>query len=273
MSRLILCTLVILSLASAAHGEGAATLSLTSPSSGLLLPPGSSVEWTITAWVSTGDNLGLAMVSVDLVQDPGNPALFDIPPAQGVPTGMACFDRTAGVSNPPPPGHVSGYCGTPVGSAGQRNLVQIGGAQNVFGAAFGGIGSDVDVDQGIGQGVQGQAIATGVLTAPSAPGSYAFSIQNALVNTLSEANPAPQWSVVGPATPTISPGMISFDVCRAGDANGDSYVTEADIEPFVEFLTGLQTPSAAARCCSDMNADGVLDGEDIQPFVEALLAA
>lgn len=273
MSRLIYCTLVFLLLVSAVHGEGTVTLGLTSPSGGLLLPPGSSVEWTITARVSTGDNLGLAMISVDLVQNPGNPALFDIPPAQGVPAGMACFDRTAGISNPPPPGHISGYCGTPVGSAGQRNLVQIGGAQNVFGAAFGGIGSDVDVDQGIGQGTQDQVIATGVLTAPSAPGSYAFSIQNVVANTLSQVNPAPQWSAVGLATPAISPGTISFDVCRAGDINGDSQVNMADIEPLVEFLTGLQTPSAAARCRSDMNADGVLDGEDIQPFVEALLAA
>jgi hypothetical protein len=265
--------LTVLLLVSTAYGAGTVTLSLTSPSNGLLLPPGSSVAWTITASVSSGDNLGLAMISVDLAQSASNPAFFDIPPAQGVPSGMACFDRSGGISNPPPGGQASGYCGTRVGTAGQRNLVQIGGAQNVFGASFGGIGTDVDVDQGIGQGPQGQVIAAGVLTAPSAPGSYTFSIQNAIANTLTQVNPAPQWSVVGPAAPTITGGTISFDVCRAGDANGDSYVTEGDIEPFVLFLTGLQTPSAAARCSCDMNADGILDGEDIQPFVEALLAS
>ncbi len=273
MFRPLRSLLVVLMLASSSLGAGTVTLSLTSPSDGMLLPAGSPVAWTITAWVSTGDNLGLAMIAVDLKQDPANPALFDILPAQGVPAGMACFDRAAGISNPPPPGQGSGYTGTPVGTVGERDLAQIGGAQNVFGAAFEGIGTDVDVDQGVGQGPQGQIIAAGVLTAPSAPGSYAFSIENVIANTLTEVNPAPQWSTVGPATPTISTGTIAFDVCRGGDVNGDSYVTEADIEPFVEYLVGLQTPSEPARCACDMNADGVLDGADVQPFVAALLTS
>jgi hypothetical protein len=271
MSRPFCSMIVTLLLASTALGAGTVTLTLTSPSDGTYVPPGSAVPWTITAWVSSGDNLGLAMIAVDLAQDPANPALFDIAPAQGVPDGMACFDRSTGVSNPLLPGMVSGYCGTPVGTSGQRNLLQIGGAQNVFGAAFAGIGSDVDVDQGIGQTTQGQVIATGVFIAPSAAGLYSFSIQNALANTLNTVSPPPQWSVVGPADLDASLDTISFQICRGGDANGDSSLTQADIEPFVEYMVGSQTPGDLARCACDMNHDGVLDGLDIQPFVQALL--
>jgi hypothetical protein len=263
--------IVVLMLASGVRGSGTVTLSLTSPSNGGYVAPGASVEWTIKAWVSSGDNGGLAMFAVDLVQSPANPALLDIPPAQSVPSGMACFDRTTGISDPVPPGKVSGYCGTPVGAAGQRNLLQIGGAQNVFGAGFGGMGSDVSVDPGIGQAPQGQMIASGVFTAPSTPGSYSFSIQNAIANTLSVINPPPQWSVIGPAATVMSQGVISMQVCRSGDANGDSTLSQADIGPFVEYLVGLQTPSNLARCACDMNHDGILDGDDIQAFVEALL--
>jgi hypothetical protein len=272
MSRPFCGIIVILMLASGALGDGSVTLSLTSASNGGYVAPRASVEWTIKAWVSSGDNSGLAMLAVDLVQSPANPALLDIPPAQGVPSGMACFDRTTGISNPIPPGRVSGYCGTPVGTAGQRNLLQIGGAQNVFGAAFAGIGSDISVDSGIGQAAQGQVVASGVFTAPLTPGSYSFSIQNAIANTLSVANPPPQWSVIGPATIITSQGAISLQVCRSGDANGDSTLSQADIGPFVEYLVGLQTPSNLARCACDMNHDGILDGNDIQAFVQALLA-
>ena len=238
MSRPLCSIIVILMLASAALGEGTATLTLTSPSDGTYVSPGAAVEWTITAWVSSGDNLGLAMIAVDLAQSPANAALFDIPPAQGVPDAMACFDRTAGISNPLLSGMVSGYCGTPMGAPGQRNLVQIGGAQNVFGAAFAGVGSDVYVDEGIGQAPQGQVIAAGIFTAPSAAGPYSFSIQNAIVNTLNAVNPPPQWSAVGPAALIVSAGTISFQICQGGDVNGDTALTQADIEPFVEYLVG-----------------------------------
>jgi hypothetical protein len=272
MSRPFCSIVAILMLASAASGAGTVTLSLTSPSDGGYVPPGATVQWAITAWVSSGDNLGLAMFAVDFVQDPANAALFDIPPAQAAPAEMVCFDRAAGISNPVPPGQVSGYRGTPVGVSGQRNLFQIGGSQNVFGAAFAGIGSDVDVDQGIGQASQGQVIATGVFTAPPTEGAYSFSIEGAIANTLNNVYPPPQWSVVGPAAAVILDSTISFQICRRGDVNGDSSLTPADVEPFVDYLVGSQTPDDRARCSCDMNHDGELDGSDIQSFVDALLA-
>lgn len=272
MSRPVCSLIVILTLASAALGEGTVTLSLSSPSNGAFVPPGSTVEWTITAQVSSGDNLGLAMITVDLTQDPANAARFDIPTAQGVPEGMVSFDRPAGLSNPLASGSVSGYCGTPVGALGERNLAQLGGAQNVFGAAFGGVGLDVEVEPGVGQSPPGQVIAAGVFSVPSTAGSYSFFIQNALANTLDAVNPPPQWSIVGPAIVDASASTISFEVCQGGDANGDAALTDADIEPFVEYLVGQQTPDDRARCACDLNQDGMLDGRDIQPFVETLLA-
>lgn len=48
------------------------TLRLFSPQDGLSVPRGEIVEWEITATVSTGDNYGLSMVSVDLFQDANN---------------------------------------------------------------------------------------------------------------------------------------------------------------------------------------------------------
>ena len=55
------------------------------------------MEWTITATVSSGDNLGLALIYVDLVQDAGNPETFDLPPAPEVPPLMEGFSRPAEV--------------------------------------------------------------------------------------------------------------------------------------------------------------------------------
>ena len=133
MSRPLYSMIALFVPVSAAFGAGTVTLSLTSPSNGTYVPAGSTVQWTITATVSSGDNLGLAMIAVDFTQDAANAVLFDIPAAQGVPAAMACFDRSAGISNPIGPGMASGYCGTPVGTLGEKNLAQIGGAQNVFG--------------------------------------------------------------------------------------------------------------------------------------------
>jgi len=139
---------VVLALTAPTWAAGTVSFELTSPSHGSWVPIGGSVDWTIIVTVSSGDNLGLALVSIDLLQDPANPMLFDLPPADGIPDEMSCFDRSAGIANPVPEGFVSGYRGTPIGTAGQRNLVQIGGAQNTFGAEAGGIGLDVDVGPG-----------------------------------------------------------------------------------------------------------------------------
>ena len=75
--------------------SGTVTLELTSPAAGQAVQAGELVAWSITATVSDSDNSGLALVCVDLLQDAGNPELFDIPIATTVGVGMEGFQRPA----------------------------------------------------------------------------------------------------------------------------------------------------------------------------------
>jgi hypothetical protein len=265
-----ICLPVFSAAVSPALADGTVTLDLSSPSDGMAVPGSHVIEWAITAAVSTGDNMGLALISVDLVQDADNPELFDIPQAVGVPPGMEGFDRPDGISNPGP--EESCYGGTQVGLDGAKNLAQIGGSQNTFGTPSGGIGLDVDVDAGVGQGPGGQEIATNSFPAPAIPGVYTFSIPSAVANTLEAVNPAPQWSPVSPATVVLGNPSISFTVCRPGDIDGDFTLTvEQDVPLFVNLLLGTGSSDDYAQCAADLNGDGTIDGKDIQPFVDALL--
>ena len=208
------------------------TFDLSSPSDGQEVVPGSIIQWTITATASTDDNFGLALVAVDLVQDPFNPELFDIPP--GIPpAGMEDFDRPNGISNPDLGGSGSAYGGTQIGTPGAMDLAQIGGAQNTFGVVGDGIGLDTQVDSGVGQSPEGQIVATGSFGAPCGPGLYIFSIEAAIANVLEEVNPAPEFSLVRSGTVIISGGSFSFNVsglppCPA-DLNGDGAVGVKDL--------------------------------------------
>jgi len=264
-------TIMVLAMAAPVLAAGAVTLDLSSPRDGDFMPPGASFEWVINATVSTGDNLGLSMISVDLVQDPGNPELFDLPQAQEVPIEMSCFERPEGVGNPPPDGYVSGYLGWPMGDPGQRNLAQIGGAQNSFGAAAGGMGSDVDVEPGIGQSPEGQDIAAGVFTVPDTLGDYTFSIEAPLANVIDAVNPPPDWSPVSAASTDLAGDSIGFSVCLPADANQDYVLTDADISLFVDLLLDVEPIGDYALCACDMNRDGIINGADIQGFVGASL--
>ncbi len=266
-------TLTILLVAARALAAGDVTVSLTSPSAGSFVPPGATVDWTITAVVSTGDNAGLALFSADFVQDPANPQLFDLPSAASVPAEMQGFSRPAGLSNAGPGGLGSGYGGTPVGPGGQKNLRQIGGAQNTFGVPGAAAGLDVDVDAGVGQQPGGQTIASDTFAAPSTPGTYTFSLASVFANTLDAVNPAPQSSPAGAATVVAQPPSavsFSFSVCLAGDVNADAAVSLPDVPLFVDLLLGASPPDEQAACAADLNADGNIDGRDITLFVQAL---
>ncbi len=170
------------------------TLTLSSPSG--TVSRGQLVEWTISATVSVGDNDGLSMISVDLLQDPSNPALLDMP-AGNRPVALQDFDRPRGISNPAMTSYGSAYGGTQIGAPGVMKLSQIGGAQNTFGAVGDGMGSDTVVDSGVGQGPGGQVIATGAFLAPCTLGEYKFSIDSGLANVLElEQEPSLQFSLV-----------------------------------------------------------------------------
>ena len=86
--------------------DGTVTVDLTSPQNGTAVNPGTTINWSILVTVSNeppGKNFGLALICVDLTQNDANPAKFDLPPADGVPTAMANFSRPEGISNPARP--------------------------------------------------------------------------------------------------------------------------------------------------------------------------
>jgi hypothetical protein len=262
------------SLTLCAQAGGTATFSVFSPSNGATLSPGDPIEWTITVSVSTGDNLGLALAAVDLVQDGGNPAFFELPAGE-TPFDMIDFDRPDGISNPGPGGVGSAYGGTPMGTTGHKDLIQIGGAQNTFGVGGDGIGLDYDVRGGVGQ-TGPQILATGSFLAPATEGLYALNLASPLANTLDAINTPPEFSPISGATALIDYGQITFTVQAVciGDLNCNGIIGFDDINPFVTYQSNFAAWQAQFPDCNPRNGDINCDGTygqgsfgDINAFV------
>lgn len=191
---------------------GTVRVELTSPQNGATVPPDASIEWNLTAYVSQGDNLGLAMISCDIQQDPGNPERTNVHQGWSGGDVMREFDQPRGFTNPGPEVGRSGFGGTEIGVEREKDLFQIGGAQNTFGvpgpclgpAGEICMGQDVFVNIGVGQASQGELVAYGPLRAPDTPGTYRFRLTRAVANTLAVVNAPPQASVVLPAKVDIS---------------------------------------------------------------------
>ncbi len=130
--------IILLLPAAFVSAEPTLILILESPQNGLTVAPGTAITRTINAAASERDNRGLALISCDLVQSPDNSLCFDLTPANGVPREMTNFSRPQGVSNPGEGGGATGYVGVQRGPNGEtyRDLIQIGGGQNTFGAAL-----------------------------------------------------------------------------------------------------------------------------------------
>lgn len=202
---------------------GTVSVVLASPRNGHVVPPGGHVTWEITALVSSNDNLGLALISVDLVQDPANPELLNLSRGDAAFGAMRQFDWPKGFTNPGDPlavPMVSGFGGTPTGLNGKRNLTQIGGAQNTFGVpgpclgAAGEIctGQDILPEIGVGQLPEGVLVARGSFRAPVTPGTYRFSLEKPRANTLDVVNAPPQASVVQRADVVLLDDAFEFTV-------------------------------------------------------------
>ncbi|MHC4416825.1 MAG: dockerin type I domain-containing protein [Planctomycetota bacterium] len=238
----------------------AVTFALSSTAAGGELEPGQPIDWTITATASAGNNEGLAMAGVDLVQSPDNPQPIEIPPGLR-PAAMEDFDRPRGISNPGPDGSGSGYGGTSVGPQGARNLRQIGGAQNTFGVTMGSIGTDIDVDLGVAQGPDGQVIAAGAFPAPLQPGVYSLSLENAMANVLVDVSepgvPEYDYAPVAPATIVVSSNNITFSVSGVvcigdcGDHDGSVGI--------VDLLRLLADWGGPSPCDADGGGVGITD--------------
>jgi len=278
-AHLTLVIIAVLATALVASATPTATLTLESTKNGLTVQPSATIDWTIKVLVSSGDNNGLALVSTDFTQDANNPALFILPPAAGVPAGMTNFARPAGIANPDE-GGLAGYRGVQRPFTGTtKNLIQIGGGQNTFGAALPsgtGIGESATVVTGVGQGTA-QTVATGSFAAPAPAGTYTFRLANGLANVL-DLNSPPGFSKAVAATVTL-PAALTFTVqlgptiCH-GDMNCDGRVTFADIDPFVAALSGESAWNVSHPNCPWLNADcngnGTVNFADIDPFVAVI---
>ena len=291
MYRLFVHSTALLALfATFAQADPVVTFMLSSPQNGHTLAPGAPIAWTITAEASAGDNSGLALVACDLVQNPTNPAFFDLPPASGVPAGLENLSRPLGLSNPGEGGAGTGYIGVQRSPIGQiyKNLVQIGGGQNTFGAAMpsgSGFCESADVVAGIGQCTP-VVIAAGSFTAPTVAGTYELHLSSGIANVLSQLSPPPEpptfWPVSAATVAGLPSASVGFLVSTEllGDMNCDGLVNTDDIPHFVQALvdpTGYVAhhdgdPYLACQLRrGDLNHDKREDGIDIQFFVSLLL--
>ena len=154
--------------------------------------PGEIVEWEVSVRVR-GRNDGLALFSVDLIQDSSNPELFDLPAGGPPATGFEPLNRPLGFANPAPDPYGSGFGGTPVAAShGFANLRQIGGAVNTFGLTPRCVGHRNDICQGqepvparrMARAGRPTLVASGSFPAPETPGVYVFHIERVAAGVL-----------------------------------------------------------------------------------------
>jgi hypothetical protein len=164
------------------------------------------------------------------------------------------------------------------GTAGEQNLIQLGGGQNTFGQAGTVMGQDPNVAGLVGHG-SAVVLVSGSITAPATDGSYTFSLANGLANTLDSIATLPNFSPVSAAT-VVDGDSISFTVSAGpvfelGDMNCDGFVNSFDIDPFVLAILNptqyaLDFPACDANL-GDINGDTFVNSFDIDPFVACVL--
>ncbi len=260
MNTTLAAAVTVLMCSASTLAQGLVQISLSSLQSGGSVVPGAPIDWEITCAVSEEGNQGLALVLVDLVQDPNNPELIELPPGERAPAGMERFDGPLGLANRGPSG--SSYGGTPFGKPGARNLVQIGGAQNTFGVPLGALGLNTNVVTSIGQGRQPQLVAKGSFRAPATPGRYAFFLFKPRANTITLVNPPPRASEVSAADTRIGTKFIRFTVRCVADFNNDGSVDLSDHAAFYAEYGHVQASA-------DVDADGAVTPRDLATFLDA----
>lgn len=253
-------------------------IELASAENGATVQPGATIDWTINFAVLTETGVeGLALLSVDLVQDDGNPDFLDIPPADSVPAAMTNFSRPAGICNAGETEPVTGYTGLQRGTPGRQNLLQIGGAQNTLGMAMDpgtGIAENAAVTTGVGQSGS-MVLASGSFEAPLVEGTYTFRLQTGIANVLATPGaPPPPYSPVVEAN--VVPLLLGADeitfiveICQPCDANCDEKLDGHDVQSFVDALLGAGTPCSS--CAADLDGNSSVDTDDIAAFLDCLI--
>jgi len=260
--RLTCCAVIALSFAAAANAVPPVALYLESPLADQNVMPGDPVAWSLSLTLADDENQGLALIFADLVQDPGNPASFDLPPGDpaSIPVEMAVFDRPAGITNPGENTLPSGYVGVQRGDEGAKNLVQIGGSQNTFGVALPtgvGLAENANVVADIGHGAP-QMIVSGEFNAPDASGLYTFRVENALASVITQRNDPPEFSRVSLEQVSVANGDFRIIVCMA-DLDGDGAVGLGDLA----HLLGSYGQTGMTYADGDLDLDGDIDLSDL----------
>ncbi len=235
--------------ASSALAGGTVTLLVDSSLNETVVQPGDTIDWAISFSVSTGDNQGLAFISVDFTQSATNPAGCCMEHGDDVPAEMSNFSRPLGISNPGEHGHWTGYVGSRRSALGGVNLLQIGGAQNTFGEPGELMGWNTDVETGVGQSGSSQLLLEGSFEAPSSRGVYILNLDGAVANVLDQYDQQNErWNIVEAAI-QYNPQNITFIVCP-GDVSGDGSVDMSDLAAVL---------AAQGTCVGDQNYDADAD--------------
>lgn len=152
--------------------------------------PGDVVPYSIAGELSDGASQGLAMFAIDLAFDGGDLEQANAPVAGE----MLNFASPLGINNP------AGFNGTPIGG----DLIQIGGGQNTINNMFAPQPSGM-VSTGVALPGAPEVLVTGVLTAPTAPGTYTLAVSNVMANAINSATTGfPFWEV-----DAVEPGAIT----------------------------------------------------------------
>ena len=261
-------TLILISgLLTASATAATVTLTLDSPDHETIVQPGDIINWSISFSVSTGDNAGLAFISVDLVQAGTNPTGYCMELGDYVPEEMVNFSRPYGISNRGEQTHWTGYVGTREDAlTGGCNLEQIGGAQNTFSEPSELMGWNTDPDTDVGQGANPQLLLEGVFEAPNSRGAYILSLGNLVANVLDEYDSQNErWEVVE-ASVQYSQQNISFIVCP-GDTNGDGSVDMSDLAAVLGAQNSC-TGDANYDAAYDLDSSGCIDSDDLDIVLE-----
>lgn len=165
----------------------------TAGDSTVFVMAGDTVNYSVTGLLGGEANQGLAMFAFDL-EFSGGALTQASAPAGGA---LDQFVTPLGVNNP------EGFGGT----VRAGNLLQVGGAMNTIANTFAPVPTGTVVT-GVAQNAS-QELATGSLTAPTAPGTYVLTVSNAFANALDTLQPTGFWTVKpvdagAPATLTVT---------------------------------------------------------------------
>lgn len=244
---------------------GTVTVWLDTSGASATVQPGDVVRWDLRFQVSQGDNSGLALIAVDLVQSAENPDVVEVLADPNMPLALRALSAPEGISNVGPAGN-SRFRGTRVPVGCGSNLLQIGGAQNTTGWVGFALGTSTNVETGIGQDPNsnvGELLMSGTIVAPATRGTYVVSLRDPIANVLDTDQPTPTRWHVSKAQVFVPPSgdAVTIVVCP-GDATGDGQIDISDLG-IVLTAFGTNAGESGYNAAADLNRDGAVNISDL----------